>query len=314
MKSYISVIILLYICLVSTASLASEDQREVGMVTGPSTSTAYHIGRDIATLAQRIGLDIDVKPSSGSLDNVARLESVENAGLAIVQSDVLTFLRTSQDPAHRQQSSKLRMILPLYDDEVHLFARANITSLADLEGQRVVVGTQVGGSDMTARNLLRALGVVPAEILYMPPELALDAVMQLDQADAMFYVAGAPITLFSQLDRLPIRIMDNFHFVPISAEFNNGHYIPTRLDQQHYPWLHNDVETLAVKAVLVSYDFSRELNEYHNMRCGQFFELTKAMREQFSFLLHNGHSKWREVDLEAQIGDWPRDSCSFFNN
>jgi len=37
--------------------------------------------------------------------------------------------------------------------------------------------------------------------------------------------------------------------------------------------------------------------------------LGKAVRANFPTLLHSGHPKWKEVDLEQEIGIWQRDRC-----
>ncbi|WP_089936302.1 hypothetical protein [Candidatus Entotheonella palauensis] len=75
-------------------------------------------------------------------------------------------------------------------------------------------------------------------------------------------------------------------------------------------WLDGEVKTAAVKAVLVSFDFSSKRNAYFSWRCGQLENLGKAIREQFDHLQSTGHPKWQEVDLEQQVGIWQRDTCS----
>jgi hypothetical protein len=42
------------------------------------------LGRDVAGVAKAAGLDILVKESQGSIDNVKRMDSQENAALGIV--------------------------------------------------------------------------------------------------------------------------------------------------------------------------------------------------------------------------------------
>lgn len=290
----------------------AQDEADIGMVTGPANGTSYHIGRDIAVLARQANLDITVKPSAGSLENIARLESIENAGLAIVQSDVLGYLRASKDAAHQQQSKRLRMLLPLYKDEIHIFAKSDIATIQDLSNKRVIVGARNSGSDLTAKNILSEFGVEPAEIIYMSPQQGLEAIMQLQLADAMFYVAGAPDDLLAQLARLPERIMRHFHFLPLKDLPEDSYYFPVKLTKLHYPWMIEDIPTFAVTAMLVAYDFSREVNDYHRLRCRQFTELSTLIRDQFDELVLNGHSKWREVDLNSRVGDWPQDKCSVF--
>jgi hypothetical protein len=38
--------------------------------------------------------------------------------------------------------------------------------------------------------------------------------------------------------------------------------------------------------------------------------LGRAVRANFPTLLRSGHPKWKEVDLEQEIGIWQRDRCT----
>src|SRR5262249_18375787 len=167
-------------------------EQGIGMVTGSATGTYIRFGQDIAKLAASEGLQILVKESEGSLDNIKRLSSTENAALGIVQSDVLGFLKTSQDPKTREIARQLRMIVPFYNEEVHVFARKDIQRFQDLAGKRVVVGTQGSGNWLTSTFLLGLLGVQPATRLELAPPAGVGAVLA-GQADAMVYVAGKPV-------------------------------------------------------------------------------------------------------------------------
>jgi TRAP-type uncharacterized transport system substrate-binding protein len=80
----------------------------IGMVTGSTTGTYFRFGQDIANKAGEVGLNILVKESEGSIDNLKRLASKENAAFAIVQSDVLGFLK--RNPEMVDIARKLRLI------------------------------------------------------------------------------------------------------------------------------------------------------------------------------------------------------------
>jgi len=47
-------------------------------------------------------------------------------------------------------------------------------------------------------NLLQITGVKPAELLKLPPLQGVTAVLK-GEADAMFYVAGKPVSLFTKV-------------------------------------------------------------------------------------------------------------------
>ncbi len=67
---------------------------------------------------------------------------------------------------------------------------------------------------------------------------------------------------------------------------------------------------MAVKAVLISFDFARRSNLYYRIRCDQLVKSGRAIREDFPELQRMGHPKWREVDLDQEVGIWKRGPCS----
>ena len=178
-----------------------DEPGRLGIVTGSSTGTYIKFGQDMAAAAEDSGLDLLIKESQGSLANIRRLVSTENAAAGIVQSDVLGFLTRSQDPQMQRVAARLRLIFPFYNEEVHLYARRDINSIQDLNGKRVVVGSTGSGNWLTSTNLLHMMGVEPAEQLNLPPAAAATAVLTGD-ADAMIYVAGKPVKLFTNIEQL----------------------------------------------------------------------------------------------------------------
>lgn len=298
--------------LLSSGTHAQTDRQQVGMVTGSATGTYIRFGREIAEQAQKSGVDILVKESKGSIENIERLVSRENAAFAIVQSDVLGVLKRSESQESRKIAERLRLIYPFYNEEVHLFANTTIQQFGDLQGKRVVVGTKGSGNWLTAENLLGMTGVVPGEKLYLEPADAVQAVL-LGEADAMFYVVGKPTKQFLNLNEVQQKypqLIDKVHFVPLNDARMLQEYVASDIGPQDYAWTSRVVPTIAVKAVLITYDFSSKETQYYKMRCDQLFRVAQAIRENFETLRANGHPKWKEVNLDEQLGLWEWDACS----
>jgi TRAP transporter TAXI family solute receptor len=292
----------------------------VGMVTGSSTGTYFRFGQDMARVAAQEGLQLLIKESEGSLANIQRLNSQrsnssENATLGIVQSDVLGFLATSTQEESRQVASQLRLIFPLYREEVHLFARKNIQRFQDLAGKRLIVGSEGSGNWLTSTHLLWITGVRPSEpLVELSPEKAVTAVLE-GKADAMVFVTGKPAPLFTNLEKLQSssaygHLLEEVHFVPLDHEGMLKEYVPAEIGPNDYPWLNKTIPTIAVKAVLVSFDFSGRHSDYYRLRCKQLSVLGKAVREHFDELKKTGHTKWNEVHLDEPLNIWKRDTCS----
>lgn len=302
-------------CAISgLASASGADPQAIGMVTGSRTGTYIQFGNDIAQVAKTAGLNIIVKDSQGSIDNIKRMNSKENAALGIVQSDVLGFLSRSDNEELRQVAARLRLIFPFYNEEVHLFANKSIRSINDLQGKKVVIGEPGSGNWLTSMNLLQMTEVKPAELLKLPPLQAVTAVLK-GEADAMFYVAGKPVSLFTKVGNLLVQpqfaaMLANVHFVPLNDPRLLNEYPVATISHSDYDWLAGDTPTIAVKAVLMSFDFSNKNTPYFTQRCRQLAQLGRAVRGHLPELRKTGHGKWQEVNLDEGVGKWPLDRCS----
>lgn len=300
-------------------------EKGIGMLTGSKTGTYFRFGNEIAGVAKKAGLDILVKHSKGSLDNILRLDSRENAAFAIVQSDVLGFLARSDDPEMNRTAKKLRLIFPFYNEEVHLFARKEIMRFEDLRGKRIVLGVGGSGNFITSANLLNLMGMKAASrgqssergyegYTHLKPSQAAEAVL-MGEADAMFYVAGKPVKLFKNLEKLKeeseyASLIEAVHFVPLDDPKMLKEYAVSEISSADYAWLDNTVPTIAVKAALISFDFSEKNTPYYRKRCEELAQLGKIIRENIEELRRTGHPKWREVNLDEKTGMWKPDSCS----
>ena len=307
--------LLLSFFLFAMISPATAADSWIGMVTGSKTGTYIKIGQDIANSARMNGVEIRVKESEGSLDNIKRMNSRENAGFGIVQSDVLGYMRRSDSPQLRKIAERLRMVFPLYNEEVHVFAATDIRRLSDLNGRTVSVGSNGGGSWMTAMNLFKMLNIQPSKVNHWDKTKAAAAVID-GNLDAMIYVAGKPVTFFEKVGMLKNdpAYEDRFkhvHFVAIDDSVVLNEYVPSSIGPDDYSWIDENVPTVAVKAVMVSYDFSSRRDVYYNLRCDQLGKISGALHRNIENLKSNGLTpKWREVDLSATIGNWPKDRCS----
>lgn len=288
----------------------------LGMVTGSATGTYIKFGQDIATVADKNGVSVFVKESEGSLDNIRRLSSRENAAIAIVQSDLLGFINRSDDPAVNRLTKNIKLVFPFYNEEVHLLANKKIKKVEDLAGKKVVVGTVGSGNYLTANNLLKMLKISPSQRIELPPVDAVSEVL-MGNVDAMFYVSGKPVNLFKNMEKIQndsnpqyAKLIKNVHFVPLNAPKMLQEYTASTIGPGDYNWLDETIPTIAVQALLVSYDFSKYENPYYSMRCNQIARISVAVRQFIDELKKTGHPKWKEVELDQKTGAWEQDTCS----
>ena len=271
---------------------------DMGIVTGGPKGTYYQIGLNLEALASQSGIALRVDNSKGSIENIYAVYQRPKTQLGIVQSDVLAFVsRVQTNPVLKGIARKTKMVFPLYNEEVHLVGQSDILGFDYLSGRRVAIGKEGSGTYMTAELLFKVSGVDPAEKLAIGTD---DALAQLKRGsiDAMFYVAGYPVKLFSE----EVKPEDNLNLIPITNKSILEFYPPSEIPAGTYGWQPETVPTAAVKAVLVSYDF-------RNYHCQTVGRVAKLVYENMDWLTANGHSKWKSVDLNYPLKGWEQYDC-----
>ncbi len=284
---------------------AGDADVEKNILTGGPSGTYIQFGRDIARIASECGLDVSARESAGSLENVLGVRKRPVTQFGIVQSDVLEYLRTyaADDPTIARAILGVKIAFPLYNEEVHLLARREIGSLDELSGKRVAIGVQDSGTFLTASLVLDLAGV-DAERLTIGPDASLDQLLN-GEIDAFFYVAGAPTKIF-QDDAIDGA---QFHFVPLTDPVLRAIYEPAQIPPGTYPFQPEAVDAVAVKAVLMTYDYNPSRNSYHRDSCQAVSDIAHLIVNRFDELKQSGHPKWKQVDLNDIPPGWEVGTC-----
>jgi uncharacterized protein len=272
--------------------------QEMGIITGSPKGTYYQFGLNLKTLAQTKGINLTVANSNGSVENVYAVYNRPNTQLGIVQADVLAFISRSQtNQTLKQIAKKTKLIFPLYNEEVHLVGRNDIASFGDLTGRKVAIGEDGSGTYLTAKLIFEISEVAPAEMLTIGTEQAL-AQLKAGKIDAMFYVAGYPVKLFKE----NVTAQDGLSLIPILDKSVTEFYPPAKIPPNTYAFQTEEVATIAVKAVLISYDF-------RTTHCDNVGNFAKIIYDNIEWLKKNGHPKWNQVDLNYGLKGWEQYDC-----
>lgn len=243
------------------------------------------------------------KPSAGSDANIDNLIN-KQADAAFVQSDTLQFTAMN-DP--RASDSQIRVLLPLYPEEVHVVALKDLSkttggmsvfgkniggskqalnSLADLEG--VKVGAW-GGSFTTARAI-SYLGGVKYETVQFDDDKKALAALNAGEIAAIVAVGGQPLGFASGLS-------GNYKLLKIDSGLADKvkAYQKARINYRNLGA--DSTETVAARSMLVVKNYS-----------------TPARKEKLAILKrciasHIGdfkegtghHPKWNDVDLDSPV-------------
>jgi len=272
--------------------------QEMGIITGGEKGTYYQFGLNLAELVKPSGIKLSVANSSGSVENIYAVYRRPRTQLGIVQADVLAFVAKVQtDPVLKRIAKKIKMVFPLYNEEIHLLGRRDITDFDDLAGKRVAIGQEGSGTYLTVRLLFEISDVTPREMVTIGTD---EAVTQLKEGkiDAMFYVAGLPVKLFTE----NVSQGDGLALIPIMNKSILEFYPSTVIPANTYTWQSEPVNTVAVKAVLVSFDFRRN-------HCENVGKLARILYDNLAWLRENGHPKWKFVDLDYPLKGWEQYDC-----
>ncbi len=283
---------------------AQEFQKNI--VTGGAWGTNIQIGRDLASASQGCGQSLNVIESAGSLENLIAVVKQPNIQFGIVQSDVLEYVRnySINDPDLQRSIDGLRVMFPLYNEEIQVLADRRITRLSDLSGKKVAIGNLDSGTFLTAMLILDILQMNDVTRMEIDPANALPMLMN-GEIDAMFYVSGVPTKLFSDI------AIDGskYHLLDILEPELLATYTPVEIAGGTYPFQPEPVSVVAVKAILMTYDYKLGASNYNYKSCRTVSDLASSLLTSLGELKQTGHPKWHDIDLSKVPPGWKVSDC-----
>ena len=233
----------------------------------------------------------------GTTSNIADLLYLRGVDVAITYADAFDFY--ARQAGLSNINDRIRYVLRFFISDVHIYARDEFTSLQDLRGQKVAVGTSGVAAAHTGPLIFRRLGI-DIEPVPVGGPVALEKLHKREIA-AMVYVASKPGELFSGMKADP-----GYHFIPVpyTEQFSDFYY-PTTIKTENYPGLvppDTVVETLAVPSVLAVYNWkpgSDRADRVNRFVETLFNNLSRLQQPPF-------HPGWKDLNLEAQVPGWQR--------
>ena len=178
-----------------------ERPRPLALATGTTAGVYYPLGGALASRWTRDlpGLVVKAEVSAGSVTNliqVAKGESDIGFGQADAVADA--FRGTGRFP----EALPLAVLGRIYPNIVHLLSveGREVRSVADLRGKRVSLGPPGSGNEVTARNVLRAVGIAEGEfrVRQMNYNQSINGLKD-GTVDAVFLAAGLGVSSVVEL-------------------------------------------------------------------------------------------------------------------
>jgi TRAP transporter TAXI family solute receptor len=279
------------------------------IVTASERGTYIQIGRDLAKfIAPQAQIELEALPSAGSPENIHRLRYEEGVKLALVQSDVYqAFINQGKagDNTAAAIIRPLRVVLPLYNEEVYFVVRADspMNFVHEMRDAKINIGPLRSGTAMTTTTMYRLMfdqALPDNRLTTLTHEEALFKLTSDKSIDVVAIVAGQPAKLLTDMKaeaRSLIKLL-KLDAENAASKAALKTYFASTVKASNYPnLLGEDVPGMAVKAFLVTYDYNLAGTQ---ARLSQF---ARSLCLNFDSLQTQGHPKWKEVSLDLpQLG------------
>jgi uncharacterized protein len=289
--------------LVGVGIYKSEQPNEntIGVISGSPSSddTSLQMAYDLADVLND-GDNLRILPIAGvgGMRNIRDVRYLRGVDIGLTQVAILNnFGRSSQQPG--QGDDKIVYIAKLFNEEVHLVARPDITSIEQLRGLKVNFDAMGSGTSYSMRDLFKVFDVEVEEVSMSQSE-AIEKVKRGEIA-ATALIAGKPVRSMSKLTR-----SDRLHLIPLPYPAQLiGDYLPTNITHEDYPDLveaGETVDTVAVGVVLIAHNWQKTSERYRRVQhfVDAFFQKIAEFQKP------PRHPKWREVNIAATLPGWQR--------
>jgi uncharacterized protein len=283
--------------------------KSIEMATGFPTGLYYQFGERLKTEIAKEGVDLKVRSTGGTLDNLALLNDPKSGvNFAMVQGGV----------ANLNEYPKLVSIAGMFYEPIWVWYRdaafkndgGQLTILSQLKGKRVSIGNEGSGTLVLAKDLLRVSGIPDNQIKLekLKPGEAIEKLKN-GQLDAVFIVAAAEASILKNFYSVPgLRLMG---FDQADAYTRNLPYlskvvVPRGLLSIEFDQPRQDVQVMAATATLVVQDHVSPV--LISLLLGASYDILKTysrLQKVGEFPSSSGLDFPLQVDAEIYLNDGP---------
>ena len=243
----------------SDGGSAGGGKQFLNIATGGTAGTYYPLGGALAELLnQNIkNMNASAQSTGASVANVNMLKD-GSVDLAFIQNDIAYYAANGTEMFKDNKVESLRGIAALYPETVQFVTTQDkgIKSIADLKGKKVAVGASGSGAEANARQILGAYGITydDIDVQYLSFGEAADALKD-GNVDVGVVVAGFPTAAIQDLaanKSAALVTIDGEHADQLIKKY--PYFTKITVPKGTYPGQEEDVETVAVKCVIVTTD------------------------------------------------------------
>ncbi len=234
----------------------------------------------------------------GPVQNVIDLLYLKSIDMGLVTTDVPEFYKLQYGT---DISDRLRYIMKLYNDEIHIIAPKEIKTVFDLEGKRIEAPKDVGL--YSARAIFSRLKInVNFDTSHLNDDTGALQEFVDGRADAWIVGTGKVMPIARNLKNEDRRL----HLVSVHYDKRlQDLYLPSEFTSEEYPNLippGETVETVAASVLLVAFNWPEKTDRYQKV--AHFVDALFSHIDEFP--KPPRHPKWKEASITAIVPGWTR--------
>jgi TRAP-type uncharacterized transport system substrate-binding protein len=271
----------------------------VTIITAPAGGAKSVFAADMArVLDEKDKLRVLPVLGKGPVQNVIDLFYLKSIDMGLVATDVPEFYKIQYGA---DITDRLRYIMKLYNDEIHIIAPTEIKTVFDLEGKRIEAPKDVGL--YSAKAIFSRLHInVTYDSTYLNDDTgALQQVID-GKADAWIVGTAKVMPIARNLKNENRRL----HLVSIPYDKRlQDLYLPSEFTSDEYPNLIPPVETVdtvAAGILLASFNWPDKTDRYQKV--AKFVDALFSRIGEFP--KPPRHPKWKEASITAVVPGWQR--------
>ena len=277
---------------------AEANANTVSVMSGTAASTYFRTGSDLALVLDEEGkLRVLNVQGRGAIQNGYDVLLLRGVDIGFVTFD--TFEVMKADKRLRGVERQLAYIARLFNNDVHILAKTDITDIRQLAGQKVSFDIVGSGANYSGRQIFKHLAI-EVEGLNIDQDSAL-AMLRKGEIAAIVSVAAKPVRFLGE-----IKPDSGLHFVSIPYSTAMGaNYSPITITDKDYPALvqaGEAVDAVGVGTIMAVYNWKKGTDRYD--RIARFVDAFFSKFDQFQ--KPGRHPKWKEVNLNATVPGWIR--------
>ena len=229
----------------------------VNIATGGTAGVYYPLGGAMAEIFNKNipGMNASAQSTGASVANINLIKDGK-VELALVQNDIAYYAANGTEMFKDKKVEAIQGIASLYNETIQIVTieGKGIKTVADLKGKRVAVGALGSGTEAYARQIMEIFGITYADI--KPQYLSFGEAangLKDGNIDVAFVTAGAPTAAIQD-----IAAQHKVSLVSVPADKAEAlikkypFYAKQTIKAKTYPTVTADVQTVAVKAMLVT--------------------------------------------------------------